>query len=130
MPTIEEIKKIKKGDILNTSWGYDMTINDYCVVMENTGKTIKCQKIGKKVTSQDQGMVERAMPDKYKKFCKPFRIKISKAKQDINNPKGNEAYLVGSYPFATRGKTSDCGSKRQGSWDKWEGKPDYENTYD
>ena len=130
MSTIPEIKKIKKGDILNTSWGYDMTINDYCKVMDNTGKTIKCQMIGKKVTSQDQGTIERAIPDDSKKFCKPFRIKIAKVKKSITNPQGNEAYLVGSYPFATGGESSDCDNKRQGSWRKHDGTPDYENTYD
>ena len=130
MTTIDEVKKIKKGDILDTSYGYDMTINHFCKVLENTGKTIKCQKIGKKVTSEKQGMIERAVPDKSKKFCKPFRIKISRGKPNINDPEGKAAYLVGSFPFATGGKNTDCDDRMRGSWDKWDGKPNYENTYD
>ena len=75
-------------------------------------------------------MIQRAMPDKSRKICKPFRIRISRGRPNINDPEGKAAYLVGSYPFATRGASPDCGAKRQGSWDKWDGKPNYENTYD
>ena len=35
------------GKILHTSWGYDMTINDFCKIIEvsKTGKTVKCQMV-------------------------------------------------------------------------------------
>ncbi len=130
MTTIEDVKKIKNGDILNTSWGYDMTINDYCKVMENTGKTIKCQKIGKILGPESHAGNQSSVPDKSRKVCKPFRIRISRGKPNINDPGGKAVYLVGSYPFATEGKSADCDSKRQGSWRPWDKTPDYENTYD
>jgi hypothetical protein len=33
------------GKILHTSWGYDMTMNDFCKILEvsPTGKTVKCR---------------------------------------------------------------------------------------
>ena len=130
MTTIEEIRKIKKGDILDTSHGYDMTINNFCEVIENTGKTIKCQMIGKKVTSRKQGLIETAIPDRTRKFCEPIRIRISRGKPNINDPKGEVVYLVGSHPYAMSKNSANCTEKRRGVWFKWDGKPNYENTYD
>ncbi len=74
-----EIKSIKKGTILRGSWGYDQTNNEYCQVVKNTGKTLICQKLGKKTIGDIYpALGSKVMPDKNKKVCKPFRIKIDR----------------------------------------------------
>lgn len=107
--------EIKPGDILMTSWGYNMTINDYCKVVENTGKTLKCVRVSCRIEN-DNGLGNgRSMPVPELEISEPFRIKISK----------HESYtsLVGTYPFAK-------GGKRKGYWHSWDGKPNYYNTWD
>ena len=127
----KEILKIKKGDILHHHWGYNMTINDYCRVLENTGKTIKCQKIGKKrVGDSTDPMVYSVMPDKKRKICKPFRIRIAKSYPNINDPKGEDGWLTGSYPYLDRETGDSCENKHKGFWSKWSGNPDGENHAD
>lgn len=60
----DEILKLKKGDILHERWGYDMIINDYCKVLRNTGKTIKCQMISKeKVKGSGDVMTYKVVPN-------------------------------------------------------------------
>ena len=61
-PTKKKVaKKVKKapkpkhplvGKLLHTSWGYDMTINDFCKIIEvsPTGKTVKCMMVRRSVT--------------------------------------------------------------------------------
>lgn len=45
--TNNAIGKLKVGDIMHASWGYDMTINDFYEVVEvsKTGKTVKIRPI-------------------------------------------------------------------------------------
>jgi len=116
---LEDPKNIKKGDILTSSWGYNATTNDYCKVLENTSKTIECQRIGKKkIGDIKPAFGSKVMPDKSKNICKPFRIRISRYKYDGQD----EVALVGSYP--TTDVTNDCDLKRRGNWRKWDGGPD------
>ena len=110
-----ETKEIKLGDILMTSWGYGMTINDYCKVLENTGKTLKCIMVSCHIEN-DNGMGNgRSLPVPELEIGEPFRIKIVKCDDYIS--------LVGSYPYAKDGK-------RKGYWQRWDGKSDYYNTWD
>ncbi len=116
---LQEARAIKKGEIMHTSWGYDQTNNDYCRVLENTGKTIKCQKLSTKdVERISPGYGTVVIPDKKKPVCKPFRIRISPYTYD-----GEErVVLVGSYPLSNEDR--NCDSKHRGNWSKWDGKPD------
>lgn len=110
-------REIKSGDILMTSWGYNMTINDYCKVLENTGKTLKCVMVSSRVEN-DNGLGEgRSSPLPELEISEPFRIKISK--------RGIYVSLVGSYPYVM-GRNN----KRKGYWHTWDGKPNYYNTRD
>jgi len=116
---LEEAKNIKPGDILLNSWGYDMTINDYCKVIENTGKTLKCVMIKNEVSNDDGMGNGRSIPLPDQEFGKPFRIRISISKYDGN------VWLVGSYP-----RDEEDGYKSRGCWFIWDGQPDYYNTWD
>lgn len=118
-----ELDAITKDTILHTSWGYDMTINNYCKVLENTGKTLKCVMIGADV-KDDNGMGGgRSTPDILREYGEPFRIRISKYGDDSFS-------LVGSYPFCADCGTHNNDSKRKGYWGLWDGKADYYNTFD
>lgn len=120
MTELSEAKRIKKGEILTSSWGYDQTTNDYCKVLENTGKTIKCQKIkSEKIKSLPQGVGEIVKPNPKIKVCKPFRIRIS----PYTYGGEKRVSLVGSYPL-TNQTDSDCEDKRRGLWHKWDKKED------
>ena len=118
---IDEIERnktpVKTGDIMFTTWGYDMTLNDYCKVLENTGKTVKCVMIDKIVTD-DTGIGNgRSMPCPDAIISPPFRL-------HVRMRPGNEGFTyVGSYPYA-RGDT------RKGYFRKWMGEPNYYNTWD
>lgn len=105
-----------KNKILETSWGYDMTINDYALVLEETDKTVKCVMIAAKVTD-DNGMGGgRSVPDTTKIISEPFRLR----KKIWND--GLIQYR-GSYPYCN-------GSKRYDGFAEWDGKPSYYNTWD
>lgn len=106
---------IKPGDILMTSWGYDMTINDYCKVLENTGKTLKCIMVGIRVDNDNGAGNGHSMPVSEMEIGEPFRIRIRSHNDFIS--------LVGSYPCAK-------GSTRKGYWYVWDGSPNYYNTRD
>ena len=120
-----EINEIKEGDILHTSWGYDQTNNDYCKVLENTGKTLKCVMIGSDIIKHTGYLSEtvRPNPDKLD-GSKPFRIRIVKYKYN-----GEERFsLSGSYPFCWN-DTRDRPSKRLGYWWLWNGQDNHESHY-
>ncbi len=111
-----EAREIKPGDILMTSWGYGMTINDYCKVLENTGKTLKCVMLSCRVEN-DNGVGDgHSMPEPESEKGEQFRIRIAEHEDYIS--------LVGSYPYA------NGSSKRKGYWHVWNGKPNYYNTWD
>lgn len=109
---MNETKPIQAGDILHTSWGYDMTMNDFAVVLKNTGKTLLCQMVGCHTVEGNAyapgGATVKANPaDKY---GKPFRVRINKGQWGVS--------LVGSYPYCetqARREPEDS-SKRRGYW--------------
>ena len=124
----ENVFDVKKGTILHTSWGYDMTINDFCIVLENTGKTLKCQMLGKIVSGDGVNFAgnERAKPTKGV-WGKPFRLKIeSRDYKGINARGYNTLFIRGSYPFINNAQ----GSKRFGYWSIADREEYYENTWD
>ena len=104
----EELEAIKAGTILHTSWGYDMTMNDFCVVLERTEASLKCRMIGLKTIDGDPYAPggARVAPDLSKRYEKPFRVRIYHGKEW----NGNVYYwLTGSYPYTK-------GDKRKGYW--------------
>jgi hypothetical protein len=113
----KEIETIRPGDILKNSWGYDMTINDYCKVLENTGKTLKCVMIAKTVSNDDGLGHGRSVPDPDTEISTPFRLRITKRK---NSP---GFWYSGTYPYCKA-------DKHYGTFFKCDGIPDYYNTWD
>jgi len=101
----------KVGDILCDSWGYGMTINEFCIVIgvNPSGKTIKCRMIGKRTISGDSREYGSEVPDPEHTFGTPFNL-------HVRQYDGRE-YYVGSHPF------TDDNTKRKGSFDIWKGKP-------
>ena len=119
----EENKKlntpVKVGDILYNSWGYDMTINDFAVCLENSGKTLKMQMVTKHIIPSGSSN-EHAIPLIDKPYGKTFRLRITKRKEA-------GWWYCGSYPYCiSKGKEN----KHAGSFFKWDGKPNYENHDD
>jgi hypothetical protein len=99
-----------KGKIIYTSWGYDMTHNDYAVIIEETEKTVKCRMLKTKVLSDCGDGNGKSMPS-LEETGETFRL----------HKRGD--WFKGSYPF--------CGnSRRLDSFSLWDGKANYYNTYD
>jgi hypothetical protein len=119
-----KIEDLKPETILHTCWGWDMTINDFAVVLENTGKSLKCRMVGKKVVAGDPygpGGTGKVAPDPEKKYGRVFRVRITKEKF------GDGYWLVGSYPFIEEKE----GLKKRGYWDVHDGREVYyENHWD
>lgn len=68
--------KLKKGDVLYSSWGYDQTNIDFYIVLESKGKTITAQGLAQH--SKTVGWAtERVKANKNKKIGKPFKKRIS-----------------------------------------------------
>jgi hypothetical protein len=99
--------------ILSTSWGYNMTHNDYALVIEETDKTVKCVMIKSKVLTGD-GYAGEEMPDAEAIHTDRPIFRLRKRENGIYS---------GSYPF--------CGGSTRKDWFKeWDGKADYYNTMD
>ena len=123
-------EKIKVGTKLNTSWGYSMTINDYCQILEisPSGKTVKCRMVSKKMNnacwSGDGSGKACAGDDVYGPV---FRLKVSSY--------SGEPHFHGSYPFCgaenlpLNTKMSEC-SSRMGYFTIDNGGESYENHWD
>ena len=95
--------------ILETSFGYDMTINDYYKVISENAKTALVQPIGRTVAN-DHGLGNgQSMPDVTKEKGKPFRA-FKRAFMD-------RTIYVSKY-FGGH------------SADVWSGTPSYFNTWD
>jgi hypothetical protein len=77
------------GKTLHTSWGYDMTINEFCKVLSvsPTGKTCVCRMVGKEGFDGFQGDVSAGTEC----YGPEFRLKID----------GNDRFH-GSYPYIVR----------------------------
>ncbi len=112
------MQKDFKGKILHTSWGYDMTHNDYAVVLDQTDKTILCQMLGNKKID-GAGYEGQEVPDITKTIGNPFRLRI----------KGNENHLffTGSYPYVINQYGE---SKHKGYFSIWSGRPNSYNYND
>ena len=96
--------------IVESSFGYDMTINDYFVVLSENDKTAMLQPIGK-IVKDDYGLGSgRSIPDASKVTGEPFRARVVKSGNGISysSPK----YITGHWA------------------DEWNGKPNYYNTWD
>ena len=84
------------GKKLHTSWGYSMTMNDFCQVLEvsPTGKTVKCQMLGADTNGYQHGPGAMGLASAGKNTYGPvFRLKVSR---DIL---GHVTGFHGSYPF-------------------------------
>jgi hypothetical protein len=79
------------GKTLHTSWGYDMTINNFCQIVDvsPTGKTVTCRMVAKTGFNGYQGNVKSGTET----YGPKFRLK--------HNPEGwnGEPTFHGSYPF-------------------------------
>ena len=110
-----DAQPVKPGEILYNSWGYDMTINDFCKVLENTGKTLKCVMLEKSIKNDDGLGNGRAIPTK--ETNKIFRLRITQKKDS------HGFWYCGSYPYCND-------SKHRGTFFRYDGKSNYENTWD
>jgi hypothetical protein len=92
------MKKVKIGDLFNTSWGYDQTNYDFVVVrsISPSGKTVMCQKAAKVFV--DNTMTTDILKPSVEGFGPLFRMKV-----EYNKWNGDErVYLRGSYPYLSR----------------------------
>ena len=94
---MENVKNLV-GKILHTSWGYDMTMNDFCKVVEvsPTGKTVKCRMVTTKTNGKEWGFGGAGRAGASEEMIGPyFRLRVSKL-----NWNGNESWsFTGCYPF-------------------------------
>lgn len=121
----EEVSDIKPGTILYSSWGYDMTINDYCIVLENTGKTLLCRMLDREVTGDSDPSGGSSKPI-MTQIGEPFRLKIESRDYPGVNATGRKSiHIRGSYPYSKGDKV-----KRFGYFSVWKGDPNYYNTWD
>jgi hypothetical protein len=105
-----------KGKIIYTSWGYDMTHNDYAIITEATDKTVKCKMLKHETKSETMQGTGTSMPTLKETDQKPFRLRIKQYKN-------GEIYFKGSYPFCND-------NKRMDTFSLWNGKANYWNTND
>ena len=97
---------------LYTTWGYDMTIVDFAMVLSETDKTILCQRIGSR-KSDVYGQSGYVTPLPEHKIGRPFRL----------HKRG--WYSVGSYPYADNDE-----HKKRGLFWEWDGEAVYFNELD
>ena len=86
------------GKMLHTSWGYDMTMNDFCKILEvsPTGKTVKCRMVNTKTNGEEWGFGGTGRAKASEEMVGPyFRLRISKL-----NWHGEDSWsFTGCYPF-------------------------------
>lgn len=101
------------GKIFHTSWGYDMTINEYVKVIKQTEKSLLVQECICSVTDDyGKGNGKATTDGTLVKDAKPFYIK----RKDTS---------YGSY-----WKGSMNGNTSASLWNEWDGKANYHNTWD
>lgn len=135
--TTKKVKKVKKakkaanpnanhpmvGRMLHTSWGYDMTINEFCKILEvsPTGKTVVCRMLYKEGFNGFQGNVKAGKET----YGPKFRLKMKKVSWG-----GSEGVAFnGSYPFIVRDTKEEC-SMRMGYFSLHNGGEVWENHMD
>jgi len=94
------------GKLLHTSWGYDMTINDFCKILEvsPTGKTVKCQMVTRNVSGAPWCPGGNGKASAGNKCYGPvFRLKVDKWNDGVS--------FHGSYPY--------CIGDDKEEWKKW-----------
>lgn len=96
--------------ILEYSFGYDMTINEYYLVLKENGKTAVCQQIGRIVKDDSGRGSGTSQPNPNKKIGEPFRATVRK-----------DGYYASKY-FGGGYQTEHARP--------WDGKPSYYNTWD
>jgi hypothetical protein len=104
------------GKTLHSSWGYDMTINEFCKVLSvsPTGKTAVCRMVGKEGFNGFQGQVSAGNEC----YGPEFRLKID-----------GENHLHGSYPYIVR-DTKEASSFHMGYFSVHGGGKVWENHMD
>jgi len=91
------MEKIKKGDLFQTSWGYDQTNYDFIIVesVSPTGKTCICKRTSYDTVDRT-GFYNEQKPIR-KAFGKSFRMKVEYGNKWNSEDKG--IYIRGSYIF-------------------------------
>ena len=94
------VDKIVKGDLFETSWGYDQTNYDFLMVLSvsKTGKTAKCQRVAAKRVGAS-GQCDLLEPVQ-EPFGDVFTMHVREGyKGDLQ--------LKGSYPFCSNGSMAN-----------------------
>jgi hypothetical protein len=104
---------VKGGDkgmnpkIIEVSFGYDMTINHYFLILNENEKTALVQRVGTKVDNDDGMGGGHSVPNLEIRIDEPFRV----YKRD--------QYYASKFGLSTIHHA-----------DLWDGKPSYYNTWD
>ena len=132
IPSYDKPKKAKKakanadhplvGRMLHTSWGYNMTINNFAKIIEvsPSGKTVVCRMLTKEGFNGFAGEVKAGQ----KMIGPKFRLKVK------------DQYFNGSYPYIIKQPdnygfvTKESGSTRMGYFGLYNGGKVYENHMD
>lgn len=108
------------GKIFHTSYGYDMTINEYVKVIGQTEKSLLVKECYA-IVRDDYGLGGgNAVAGGLKKDGKEFRI--FRKVRTWTNPYTQETNTWESWV----GSLHQCAN----SWSLWDGRPDYHNTWD
>jgi hypothetical protein len=96
-----ETQKINKGDLFQTSWGYDQTNYDFIIVEEisPSGKTAICKRTMYVRNEEESSMGQDALQPIKKSFGLPFRMRIEYPTREHFN---GQVWLRGSYPLLSR----------------------------
>lgn len=130
-PEKKKTRKTKKpiqkhewvGKKLHTSFGYDMTINDFAQIIEvsPSGKTVKCRMVSKNTNGLEYGPGGGKASAGDEVYGPVFRLHVRQY--------GSGTYFVGSYPFIVQGETKDQCNFHKGSFSFSHGEY-YENHWD
>ncbi len=102
------------GKMFHTSWGYDMTINEYAKVIKQTNKSVLLQECYANVKDDYGRGAGKAMAGDVKPNGDTFRL----IKKERENYQGDKfAYWAG-------------GQHSSQSWSEWDGQESYHNTWD
>ncbi len=103
-----------KDQIFYYSYGYDMTINKYCKVVEETPKTAKAVMIGATVRDDNGLGGGNSTPNPAVVLSAPFRLRKSEFQRELT----------------LRGSDPDFRFSGSQTWWLWKGTPNYYNTWD